>query len=80
MDVDENAVLEYGITAGDKNIFTIDRHTGKMSLIQPLDYEISQIHEVNVTVTDVEINKKENNATAIVTIIVLVSQLQLHFY
>ncbi|XP_072038165.1 protocadherin-15-like isoform X3 [Amphiura filiformis] len=71
LDVDENAVLEYGITAGDTNIFTIDRKTGKMSLLQPLDYEMAQTHKVNVTVTDVEINKMEDNSTATVAITVL---------
>ena len=73
MDRDENAMLEYGITAGDTSVFTIDKNTGAMSLIQPLDYEKAQMHKVNVTVTDVEIDKMENNSTATIIITVTVS-------
>ena len=71
--MDETAILEYVITVGDTSIFTVDKSSGKLSLLQPLDYELAQTHTVNVTVTDVEIGVgKESNSTATVVITVLV--------
>ncbi|XP_038060155.1 protocadherin-15-like isoform X3 [Patiria miniata] len=70
LDRDETAVLEYLITSGDTQIFSIVPETGNMSLLKELDYEKMQSYTLEVTVRDTE-NDEATNATTTVTVNVL---------
>lgn len=52
-DVDTYPALKYSIVQGD-NTFSIDRYSGKIVLNKPLDYEMRQQYEVNITASDTE--------------------------
>ncbi|CAH2077043.1 unnamed protein product, partial [Iphiclides podalirius] len=52
-DVDTYPALKYAIVQGD-NTFSIDRYSGKIVLNKPLDYEMRQEYEVNITASDTE--------------------------
>ncbi|XP_022101280.1 protocadherin-15-like isoform X4 [Acanthaster planci] len=70
LDRDAAAVLEYLITSGDTQTFTIVPETGSLSLLKTLDYEAMQTYTLEVTARDTE-NASAANATATVTVNVL---------
>ncbi|KAG9345553.1 hypothetical protein JZ751_008697 [Albula glossodonta] len=52
-DRETNGLITYNITTGNAaGIFAINRRTGALTLVQPLDYEEKQTHELKVTATD----------------------------
>ncbi|XP_060803701.1 protein dachsous [Amyelois transitella] len=52
-DVDTYPALKYSISENE-NRFSIDRHSGKIVLNSPLDYETHNLYEVNITASDSE--------------------------
>lgn len=52
-DVDTYPALKYSLIQGD-NRFSIDRYSGKVVLNRPLDFEMQNLYEVNITASDSE--------------------------
>ncbi|XP_070544289.1 protocadherin-15-like isoform X3 [Ptychodera flava] len=71
-DNDVVAMLEYEITTGDTNLFSINNQTGSLSLLATLDYELLQTYILTVTATDIhQTNTSLASGVAMVTIHVL---------
>lgn len=64
-----NGMIRFKISAGnERNEFFVHSITGAVTILEPLDYDLVQVYQLNITATDLGFEPKQAVATLIVNV------------